>query len=212
MRDPVGSPEFQRAYEQLLADSNAGKIEQAEVTDRVVPGTMRALFCEYYNSVEFKALSLSTQTTRRRVLDAICREPLEPDSEFVFGQMPVQRFGAKAVRVLRDRKADLPEAANARLKALSPVFVWAIEAAKLGIYKNPVRDVKRLKGRSGGGTRGQLKRLRSLKISTLSAQRRGWHLRCCSTPASGDQMLCVWGQSCARMIGLCLRPPKAAYQ
>ena len=54
------------------------------------------------------------------------------------------------MRILRDRKAGLPEAANVLIKALRRLFTWALETETPGITVNPARDAKYLKGRQGG--------------------------------------------------------------
>lgn len=52
------------------------------------------------------------------------------------------------VRKIRDKKAELPEAANARVKALRQLFKWAIEADEA--TSNPAKDVPYLKGNLEG--------------------------------------------------------------
>lgn len=54
----------------------------------------------------------------------------------------------RAVRQLRDRKADLPEGANNWLKALKAMFGWAMEADLLAT--NPAKDVSRIRTASQG--------------------------------------------------------------
>jgi site-specific recombinase XerD len=54
------------------------------------------------------------------------------------------------VRALRDRKAELPEAANGRIKALRQVFKYAIAAEHPGAERNPARDVPYMKTGSQG--------------------------------------------------------------
>jgi hypothetical protein len=56
------------------------------------------------------------------VLDHICNEPIAPGAKEIFGDFPVGRFAQKAVRVLRDRKADMPNAANTRVKTIRRLF------------------------------------------------------------------------------------------
>jgi integrase len=53
--------------------------------------------------------------------------------------------------VLRDRKAGLPEAGRARLKAISRVFDWALDARVAGIDRNPARDVRYPRTKADGG-------------------------------------------------------------
>jgi site-specific recombinase XerD len=48
-----------------------------------------------------------------------------------------------AVRKFRDEKAELPEAANGRLKAVRQVFKWAVEAGHA--ERNPAADVPYIK-------------------------------------------------------------------
>ncbi len=62
--------------------------------------------------------------------------------------MPFIGLRKQHIAILRDQKADTPEAANHRLKALSTMFDWAIE---VGLAEhNPVEHVKKIKTKSGG--------------------------------------------------------------
>ena len=55
---------------------------------------------------------------------------------------------AKAIRILRDRKAGLPEAANNRVKAIRRVFAWALECEH--VAANPARDVAYVRNATDG--------------------------------------------------------------
>jgi integrase len=59
-------------------------------------------------------------------------------------------MSTKAVRVLRDRKRNFPEAANVRVKAIRRLFRWALDDEVPGVKGNPARDVSYLRGRLGG--------------------------------------------------------------
>lgn len=59
-------------------------------------------------------------------------------------------MSTKAVRVLRDRKRDFPEAGNVRVKAIRRLFRWALDDEVPGVKSNPARDVSYLRGRPGG--------------------------------------------------------------
>ena len=52
------------------------------------------------------------------------------------------------IREIRDEKAEWPEAANSRLKALRQLFVWAKAAGH--VTANPPFEVKRLSSASEG--------------------------------------------------------------
>jgi integrase len=85
---------------------------------------------------------------RRCLLQLICRQPVSPGSKTCFGDLPYAEMTSKAIRLLRDRRAHQPGAANNWLKALSSLYVWAIEAEHT--THNPVRDVPTIKSRSEG--------------------------------------------------------------
>src|SRR6516162_2544682 len=94
-------------------------------------GRVRRDRAAYYASATFKALDGSTQSWRRRALDAVCER---------HGTKPVSLMQGKHVRVLRDELADRPGAARNRLKALRALFRWATEADEAP--HDPTRDVK----------------------------------------------------------------------
>lgn len=73
---------------------------------------------------------------------------MSPGSKVFIGDCPLNRLGTKIVRVLRDRKSDVPNAANSRVKILRLVFKWATENELM--TNNPARDVPYLRIRSGG--------------------------------------------------------------
>lgn len=140
-----GSDAFWLEYTAALA----GKEKEPPKAKRTVQkGTFRALAVDYMASVEFRLLDQSTRDQRRRVIESMLLEPLKPGSADLFAEMPMEHFGAKHVKVLRDRKASAPEAANHRLKTLGPMFKWAI-GEKL-IETNFARDVPKFKTGSEG--------------------------------------------------------------
>lgn len=103
------------------------------------PRTYRWLLTQYLASSEFRSLDPRTQRTRRGILEATCCEPIQPGAKQTFADFPLNRLNSKAVRVLRDRKGELPEAANNRVKAIRRMFAWAMEAEV--VTTNPARDV-----------------------------------------------------------------------
>ena len=97
----------------------------------------------YFASAEFRGLEKSTRNERRLIVESACREPVAPGAKEVFADFPVDRFTSKAVRVLRDRKAEAPFAANKRVKVLRYVFKWAVEAEH--VRANPASEVSLLR-------------------------------------------------------------------
>jgi integrase len=133
LRAEPRSPQFLAEYHTaLLAAEKPGAPD-------IKAGSYRWLMVQYFASSEFRDLDPRTQRTRRGILEATCQEPISPASKELFADFPLKRMGAKAIRVLRDRKAGLPEAANNRVKAVRRMFAWAIEAEL--VTDNPARDV-----------------------------------------------------------------------
>jgi integrase len=79
------------------------------------------------------------------------QEPIAPGVKELFGDCPLSRFDAKAVRILRDRRADRPEAANNRVRRLRRIFKWAVDSDIEGVTVNPARDVPLLRPVRAGG-------------------------------------------------------------
>jgi hypothetical protein len=94
---------------------------------------------EYFGSADFLRLDPKTQRTRRGILEGTFDEPISPTDKTPFAEFPLPRMTAKVIRILRDRKAGLPEAANNRVKAVRRVFAWGLENEH--VPNNPARDV-----------------------------------------------------------------------
>lgn len=145
LRGPIGSAEFIADY-----DAAAGQLTAAPSgPSRPTEGTWRWLCCAYFASVDFKRLDQRTQRVRRRALELTWEEMAPNSAAVLYAECPVSRFNAQLIRVLRDRKADVPESANMRLKAIRAVFAWASEADQ--VSSNPAREVKFLKSKRQGG-------------------------------------------------------------
>jgi integrase len=145
LRSPIGSAEFVTDYDAAARAT----VTAPSGTTRPDKGTWRWLCCAYLDSVDYKRLDERTQRVRRRALEVTWDE-LAPNSETVlYAECPVPRFNAQLIRVLRDRKADVPESANMRLKAIRAVFAWACEAGH--VSSNPGREVRFLRSNRRGG-------------------------------------------------------------
>jgi site-specific recombinase XerD len=100
------------------------------------------------NRPVFARLDPRTQRIRRSVLERTCEEPIFQGAQQRFADFPLARLTAKSLRVLRDRRAERPEAANQRVKFLRAMFTWAVEEELVAV--NPARDVRLIKTGSTG--------------------------------------------------------------
>lgn len=150
IREEIGTPAFRRRYDELLAGGDAAAPKRAALDRAARPGTFRWLCVGYFGSAEFRGLDPRTQVVRRGVIERILVEPISPGAAETFAEVPLPHFTPRAVRAIRDRKADKPEAANARVKAIRQVFAWGLEAEPDAVTANPGRDVAYLKGKTGG--------------------------------------------------------------
>ncbi|MGV8856906.1 MAG: site-specific integrase [Devosia sp.] len=143
-----GSDEFNAEYYRALN----GVMEQKATSGPRLSkrGTLRWICEQYFGSAEYKRLDPRTRKVRRSILESCWAELTKPGSDRIFEDMPLPAFSPKSVRVLRDRKAETPEAANSRVKALRQVFAWAVQPTVELAATNPARDVPYFKP-SGAG-------------------------------------------------------------
>lgn len=155
LRGAPGSDEFMANYNALISGAATKERDPQKPRtsiDRPKAGSWRALCVDYFASPAFlNSLDPRTQKVRRAILETTFDEALAPGSELRFADMPVTRFTTKAARILRDRKAGTPEAANARLKAMRQVLSWAIETEHPHAPRsNLAREVSYIKSGSQG--------------------------------------------------------------
>ncbi len=144
IRERTGSPAFLERYAQLTSD----RAEQPAVTTGSGAKTFRWLCTQFFASADFKRLDTRSQYTRRGQIEAMQQEPIAPGATELFADFPIERLTAKALRVLRDRKADKPGAADNRVRALRRLFKWALRNEH--VSTNPARDVEYVSGKSDG--------------------------------------------------------------
>jgi integrase len=144
-----GTPEFERSYWAAREQQVTGS-KPVHPPSTPVKHTWRWLCMRYMESAEFKQLAASTRAQRKSVLEATWDEPLMSGSSHLMGDCPLASFGAKHVRTLRDRRADMPDAANHQVKFIGYVYTWALEAEPDLVKSNPARDVRKLKIKPGG--------------------------------------------------------------
>jgi hypothetical protein len=103
LREKVGSPEFHREYQALAAATRPDDLSEAKPKSPT-PNTFRWLCVKFFDSTDFKLLDHKTQHVRRQVLEHTWDEPIAPGATEKFGDFPLSRMTAKAVRVLRNRE------------------------------------------------------------------------------------------------------------
>jgi integrase len=146
-----GSEDFMAAYRAALAGSPAPATEDTPARPPVIKGTdsFEWLCDRYRRSPEFtNNLTEVTQTRRAQMLTSICAEPLSDARPVPIGRLPYDQITAKAIRRLRDRRADRPNGANNMMKALKVLMKWAVEADYLD--HNPAKDVPLIEVHSEG--------------------------------------------------------------
>lgn len=151
LRATPGTPEFIDEYHAALMGVTPAPRAGAAPPQRVQIHTLAWLVADYCVSAKFRGYPKNSQASRRQNLLSCCDEPIQPGSADLIGACPLSLIGPKHIRLLRDRKSDLPGAANNRLKYLSSMFAWAMEYHSEIVPSNPVRDVKPLPKKSKTG-------------------------------------------------------------
>lgn len=146
-----GTPEFAANLERAMGAKPRSRVAPEPRKAGPMPGTLRWLCGEYYRSDAFLSLDQRTRYVRQQVVEHCLKEPTEPGGKLLFADFPLDRLSSKAIKVLRDRKLGLPEAANVRVKSFRQIFAWAIEAELSPMLTvNHARDVA-YKPRGGDG-------------------------------------------------------------
>ena len=167
MREEPLSTEFFERYAELRKGNGISlhpRVEQC--SNEAKPHTWRWLCQRYFEHHTFGALAARGQRVRRAMLSATWNEPISPGAVLVFGDCPLSRFTARAVRTLRDRKVTRVqhvspdgapfsqrgnlEAANSLLKYMRGVLAFAAEEYPNLVERNWAHDVAYFKTGSQG--------------------------------------------------------------
>src|SRR5262249_13843083 len=145
IRERPGTVAFARRYHELLAQCESGG-HRLTAHNAPKPGTFRWLCVEHFKSIAFQqGLDPRTQHVTRLIVEKMFAEPIAPGAKETFADCPLERLDVRAIKILRDRRADKREAANNRVRRLRRIFAWALEEGISGVRTNPARDVKLLK-------------------------------------------------------------------
>lgn len=150
IREQEGTAAFARAYADALESlETAADVAAREMKEAAKAGTLGWLATRFFSEcIEYKALAKESRRARRSCIEDCLQEPLKPGGKDLMRDCPAHLVLPKHIKMLRDRKATQPGAANNRRKHLSAMFSWAVDAEL--VKANPVRDVKPLKGKKGG--------------------------------------------------------------
>ena len=143
-----GTAAFATDYSAALEALESGASPRQTPRGRAPAGTLGWLAASYFAAVEFTGLPKVSQSTRRGIIEACLREPIKPNSPDKLGLCPLPLLSVAHIRMLRDRRADRPGAANNRLKYIGSMLSWAVEHNL--IRANPARDVKPLRYETSG--------------------------------------------------------------
>jgi integrase len=135
------SPEFMTIYEAVLAGQPA-----VIGSERVKPGTIRALAVSYYNSVTFRSMKRSTQSVYRNIIDRFCRETDKQGQEH--GDKRATTLQRAHIVKLMAARAERPDSANGLRKALRAMMKHAVETGLRA--DDPTRDVRAIRVKSDG--------------------------------------------------------------
>ncbi|CAH1658473.1 Site-specific recombinase XerD [Hyphomicrobiales bacterium] len=153
IRAAPGTSEFAAACEEAAVAYAAAADQTQPATKRTkapIADTYKWLCMQYFTSAEYAQLDARTRRVRRQILEKTWDEQISSKDDMRFGDVPLGKFSAKAVGVLRDRKAGFPEAANGRVKAIRQVFKWAGKPENDYVRGNPARDIEYLRSKGDG--------------------------------------------------------------
>jgi len=132
-----GTAAFASAYSAALEALESDAPPRQAPRGGAPAGTLGWLASSYFAAVEFTGLPTLSQSTRRGIIEACLREPIKPTSPDKLALCPIPLLSAVHIRMLRDRRADKPGAANNRLKYMGSMLSWAVERNLIG----PIRRV-----------------------------------------------------------------------
>jgi integrase len=139
LRSKPGTPEFDQEYRAAFnGSSSKSKPARVAVPER----SFRWLVQRYYLAAAFTSLGETTRSVRRMLLDEICERA---------GDRHYATMEPRHIAKIRNEKADFPEAANARVKALRQFFAWACAPEYGYAQHNPARDVAYLRPKNPDG-------------------------------------------------------------
>jgi integrase len=145
LKQQPGTPEFiaayNKAFDLVTATAFAHTDTAIERIDGPKPNTLGWLATDYFaNDADFKRIAKNSARARRNCIEECLREPLEPGGKLIMRDIPLSKIGVAHMKMLVDRRADEPGAANNRRKHMSALMTYATYRGYLKF--NPMREVK----------------------------------------------------------------------
>lgn len=134
------SDEFMATYRKCL-EWRAPAAAQTE-------GSFAWVCDQYMDSTAFTSKADATRNARRRVMLTMTNEKLDPERPEIFGEERFKSFTLLHLEILRDRKAENPNAANERIKILRQIYKLAVKRKWAPV--NLARDIEPLAVPKGG--------------------------------------------------------------
>ncbi|WP_315731097.1 MULTISPECIES: tyrosine-type recombinase/integrase [unclassified Bradyrhizobium] len=155
LREELGTAAFHEEFAAAMAGRPYQRPDappRPPAPPRVVERSLRWLIQKYYREcLEFRGYDVETQKNRRRILDALCREPVQEGAEHEVGDLPCDIPKSK-IQVLINRKALTSiNSANHRLKALRKLSEWAVKTEPRLMTANVAKEVELLDVPKTGG-------------------------------------------------------------
>ncbi len=153
---PIDSDAFRPAYRRACEGLTRPHAPAPKPADRLKKGSLYSLAAAYRASAEFATLALTTRDMRRRLLDDVLDEPVNPNDPAdtaKLGDCAANLVTRSHVLKIRDRHADRPEGANNRAKVLSQLYGWAVkrqEVEGVAYLTNPCAGIVKLTTGSEG--------------------------------------------------------------
>lgn len=147
-----GDPDFMAAYHACLTGQPLPAQKHTPEIRQVLPAadrkSLRWLCQQYLVSRDFLARDVKTRRPRQSILAQLCELPISDTNRKKMGEAPFEELHSKAIRRIRDRKAETPEAANNWLKSIKALFKWAVEEEHCS--HNPAKDIPKIKVTTDG--------------------------------------------------------------
>jgi integrase len=141
--------DFMNAYHACLSGKPLPAANKATlIRPSIDPKSMNWLCQQYLASHQFKALDIKTRMPRRSILEQFCELSISDEDSTKLGTLPFEDFHSRAIRRVRDRKTDTPEAANNWLKSIRALFRWGCEEEQCS--HNPAKDVPKIRVKTEG--------------------------------------------------------------